>query len=284
MKYKKGFTLLEILIVVILFGIIAGIVNNGLRFVVNNVSNSNMTVALFDILKKGVGEYVSERGIIKTSQDLCVSLSEMFNVTTDVNCSASIISTDKFKDSTSNFSLKNGAVFYNFGADLSSNEARVLLDTLKVKEQERDALDTGEMDYIQNLNVLNSEIAQLKTDLAQVDAYYTVYIDIDGKNSRRSTLDDDVITFIINVYGEVLPSGIIANNVSYLSAGYKQLKKEGLTSNWVWVKNNIPFKEAICKSGIKLQTQSYCAAGTFDSVNCSNTICTLHVNKPVNKR
>lgn len=234
MKIKNGFTLIEFLIVFILFGIIASIVTSASRLVVDKTANSKMTYAIFMNLKRGVGEYISEKGVIENSGDLCRSLVDTFNVIGSTDCPAADGSVDA---SSPNFKIKNGAVFYNFGSLPITSEG---------------------------------------------STYYQIYVDIDGTSRRGGFVDEDVVTFLINKYGEVLPLGIAATNVQYLNAGYKFLKTvdvgEGQkNSTWEWARTNLSYKDAICKSGIKLQTTNYCSGITVDSTYCNQVPCQLYI-------
>lgn len=237
MKNKNGFTLIEILIVFILFGIIASIVTSASRLVANKTANSQMTYTIFTGLKKGVGEYIAEKGLIESSADLCTALADSFNTIGTINCPATEHDIDA---STPNFTIKNGAVFYNFGSTSTTSNG---------------------------------------------STYYTIYVDIDGPNRRSGTLNDDLISFIINKYGEVLPTGVASTNSQYLTAGYKYLKtvtEPGgqKVSSWEWANTNLPYKEAICKSGIKLQTKGYCSNASneaVDSSHCGTTPCQIYL-------
>ncbi|MBR1754578.1 type II secretion system protein [bacterium] len=280
MNGKKGFTLVEVLIVFVLFGVIASIITAGARLVVNKTANSSMTAAVFNLLKTGVGNYVADKGIILSGEELCTALKDDFNVIGS-NCSAA---TNEFKTSAPNFVLRNGARFYNFGgelqADTTSNAqtARNLVAQIRTYETSKSELNPAAEDYLSSLNTINQEIKTRREQLAEISPFYIIYVDIDGER-RNGTLDDDVVTFLVNMFGEVLPSGVAADDVKYLSAGYKYLRTQNGISSWYWAGNELSFRNAICKSGIQIQAKNYCTSVPKDALLCGQIPCRLVINK-----
>lgn len=224
---KNAFSLIEVLIAVTVFGIIASVVLVNTHAVINKTANSKLTYTAYTALRKGVGDYIAEKGQITSPSELCQALTESMNPIGDVDCTKDLTAPAGFFDVNVNFKLGNGMKFYNFGKLLSVD-----------------------------------------------DEYFVVYVDIDGKN-RHGVLNEDIVPFIINRYGEVLADGIAATDKNYLTAGYKYFNET--SSTWLWAQKSLTFKDAICKSGLKLHTTTYCPTGSVDAVNCSSIPCEFHV-------
>jgi prepilin-type N-terminal cleavage/methylation domain-containing protein len=267
-KNKKAFTLSEILIALGIFSIILSVFLYNSKTVVKNNANAKLTKAAYKILQVGVGDYIAKNGKITDSKDLCNKMIENLNTVGTSNCTQTATTSSDFKSITENFTLSNGMKFYNFGGAVSTAS---LINQLTTKENQLAELTPSDEGYTE----LQEEIASLKEELKNYDSYYTIFVDIDG-SSRKSKYGDDVVAFLVDMYGEVLPYDTIADNKKYITAGYKY--KNG-SNNWVWVSRNETFRTAICKSGAELQNKSYCNGISVDSTNCGTNLCTYVIIK-----
>lgn len=302
MKQKKAFTLIEILIAISIFGIITALLITNTQQIADSTANLKLTTRAYKTLQTVAGNYIAENGEIKSGEDVytgtnfCEFFVNLSNISDTYNCNRTIAH-DGY--AAPNFILNNGMRFYNFGAtavhkDSTSianlNSKKNLLEdkntsleskkeTLAAKKEELATLVEGSDEYValnelisnleSSISTLESEISTLKSEIAALSTYYyVVYVDIDGKN-RKSQIDKDIVTFLINVNGEVLPSGVAATSKKYMLAGYKKLNDDG---TWEWVAQNINAQKAICKSGFEIQTKTYCGAITVDPA-CETTQC-----------
>lgn len=245
MKQKSAFTLMEILIVVAIMGVIAVTIILSSRPAIEKISYRKLSFTAYNFLRTTVGSYIAEHKKITDSKQLCEYIASMSNTTVTnpenihSDCTGVVVD-DDFNASNANFTLNNGMAFFNFG------------------------------------KAIHNAVYDMEDNLTQ--GYYIVYVDIDGNRGKR-ILNKDVIGFLININGEVLPYGDAAVNKDYFLAEYKFLRinpEDPAKYEWVWLDRNSNFKEAICKAGIELQTNNYC--GGIESV-CTTRICRYQIIK-----
>lgn len=113
---------------------------------------------------------------------------------------------------------------------------------------------------------------------------YTVYVDIDGRNSGNNTLWDDIYPFYVTLSGKVIPAiGTGVNNNKggndrkYLQASV-DVDDTSNPPNVKWLVKSVTFKEAACTAGHIKGT--YCGSVTKHT-DCGTNDCRLHIITPI---
>lgn len=242
MKQKSAFTLIEMLLAMAIFGIIALLMISHSNTALEKLTYRKLSFSAYNFLRTGVGNYISQYGKITDAKNLCkylvgLSNSNLSDPDAIQSACSNTVSDDDFNDSNVNFTLSNGMAFFDFGKGIRN---------------------------------------AVYSDGNLVQGFYIVYVDIDGKRGQRKE-GKDVIGFIINLNGEVLPYGKAATDTDYFLAGYRFLRinpDNPETYEWVWLNRKATFQEAICRTGVQLQTSNYC--GDIVSV-CNTLVCRYEI-------
>ena len=302
--FKYGFTLAEVIIVMLIIGIILSVTIGYTQTKMSNLRNYNYYYA-YATLKAVVKEikldynnadnnYINGSSgnfdiptLPRTGANFCSSFIQRVNTiqlagvdylgagNSTTECAGSNIAsgTTNFHDLRADFVLKNGMRVFGVhqGPNAFYGYGMAAMATNPFS-------DSG-VTFPNNAG----------TNIDIESRGYNVFVDIDGRKKGNSTLWQDVYPFFITLSGKVIPAyngALGAVNREFLKVGISnEITAADGTRQTQWILISGSFKEAACQSGFIDAENNYCSRDPAINVNANCTAagadCRIRVINPV---